>query len=312
MYHEKSVSEMATDEELIRLGKIEHPILRTLAFREMLDRKTFDHFDVIMEHLDDTAIVAIARGEWGIQLTKVSDDILYNARWKTIEAKNKTKDEVITKHKYLRSAYYVISRMEPDEKYYPHIKDMFNRIKNYSEEFSDMRFEDKQYAAIALAKFKKPGDIKLIKEFLLTNRWRIDETSFTLMGNYPDTSYMEVFENNYPRNFYRSICDDKNVNKATDFIKSIAVYKNDRSARILDPILNKKPFVNCPADSNSLKYDLIYAIWNNPCSAYAKLRDQVRARVKAYEEDYKKNSIELPYEPGLLMADSSEEKIRWW
>src|ERR1700722_1566063 len=59
MYHDRALSNMATDKELIELSQSEHPVLRASAFREILDRKSFNHFDILMNHLNDTADVAI-------------------------------------------------------------------------------------------------------------------------------------------------------------------------------------------------------------------------------------------------------------
>jgi hypothetical protein len=46
-------------------------------------------------HLDDTALVFIDAGEFGIWDRTVSDDILQEAGWKTQEAKNKTVEKVL-------------------------------------------------------------------------------------------------------------------------------------------------------------------------------------------------------------------------
>jgi hypothetical protein len=104
MYHDSSLRYMATDEKLIELSQSEHPVLRASAFREMLYRMSFNHFDILMNHLDDTAMVATDAGEFGIWHRTVSDDILEEAKWETQEAKNKTIELVLTKHNYLR--YY--------------------------------------------------------------------------------------------------------------------------------------------------------------------------------------------------------------
>src|SRR5687767_1037781 len=68
----------ASDKELRQLARSEHPVLRAVAFRTMLDRPSFNHFDVIMNNLDDTATVATDAGEWGIRYSTISDDILYH------------------------------------------------------------------------------------------------------------------------------------------------------------------------------------------------------------------------------------------
>jgi hypothetical protein len=295
---------MATDDELMQLGQSEHPVLRASAFREMLHRKSINHFNILMNHLDDTATVATDAGEFGIRYRTVSDDILQEAKWKTKEDKNKTINEVITRHNYLKAAYTILSQIEPQEKYYSFIKGMATRRTNYEEAFDEI--EDALYG---LAKFKKKDDIKIIKEQLLENCWGISYSSFRLMTEFPDTSYLQVYEKYYPRNFYRTICKEQHTSKAVAFINSIATYKTQRSSKILDSILNKKPFVNCPADTSNIRQELMYAIWNNECEAYSKLRKQIEKRI----QEKGKNKIEFaPIEPVDLQVDSSEEKIRWW
>jgi len=43
------IDKHATDKELVLLSRSEHPILRAIAFEEMLSRGTFDHFRLVME-----------------------------------------------------------------------------------------------------------------------------------------------------------------------------------------------------------------------------------------------------------------------
>lgn len=308
MYYDSSLHHMVTDKELIQLGQSEHPILRASAFREMLQRKSFNHFDILMNHLDDTAIVATDAGEWGIWYRAVSDDIIEEAKWKDEDDKNKTIDEVITKHNYLRSAYTILSKIQPKEKYYPYIKNMAIRERKSIGDYSKPWIGDLEFALFGLASFKKRDDIRVIKDLLISNAWSMSEISFKLMKEFPDTAYLEVFETYYKRNFYRNICINKSVDNAIHFVQTVASYKSYRSAKILDSILNRKPFINCPVDTGWLEEELIYAIWNNPCDAYLKLRRQIDWKVK----DYEKNRFTLPsVDPIELPADTSIEKIRW-
>jgi hypothetical protein len=166
---------------------------------------------------------------------------------------------------------------------------------------------DNELALYGLAKYKRKEDIPVIKKILFTRVHMISDVSWNLMSHYPNNEYLEVFEANYPRNFYRTICRNRTATEAVHFINSVAVYKNERSARILDSILNKKPFINCAADTFYLKSVVRDAIWYNPCPAYAKLRAQVEARVK---EDLK-NALEVEPAPPFESIDSSDEKIRW-
>jgi len=199
-----ALGNMATGKELLQLSMSEHPVLRSSAFREMLTREAFDDFKILMDHLDDTAMVLTDAGEFGTSYRTVSDDLLMEAEWKTGEDRNKTIDEVLTRHNYLRSAYTILQQIPAQEKYYPFIKDMATRRRNYNEDSGERGFEDVEYALYGLAKFKKKEDIKIIKERLLENNFRMDELSFHLMREFPDTAYLEVFEEYCRYRFYRS------------------------------------------------------------------------------------------------------------
>jgi hypothetical protein len=308
MYYDSSLRHMATNDELIQLSKSEHPVLRASAFREILNRKSFNHFEILMNHLDDTANVATDAGEFGTWYRTVSDDIIEEAKWKDTVDKNRTIDKIITEHNYLRSAYTILPRIKPEEKYYSFIKDMAIRERKSVGDFGNSEIGDFEFALYGLANFKKTEDIKIIKDQLMTNVRGIQNISFRLLKEFPDTSYLEIFETYYKRNFYRNICTERSVDNAINFMESVAIYKSDRSAKILEAILNKKPFINCPADTSWLKNRLVYAIWDNPCKAYLKLRRQIEKDVKESEKNRiivsSDDQIELP-------VDTAFEKIRW-
>jgi len=122
-----------------------------------------------MSHLDDTAIVDTDAGEFGIWTRTVSDDILAEASWETHEAKNKTIELVLTKHNYLQSAYFILLKIEPQEKYYPFIKNMAIRPRRLTDEGYELDFYDIEHALYGLAKFEKPDDVKIIKHQMMQN-----------------------------------------------------------------------------------------------------------------------------------------------
>jgi hypothetical protein len=260
-----------------------------------------------MTHLDDTAIVATDAGEKGIWYKMISDDILANGKWKDTTAKNKTIDLVITKHGYLKSAYTILANIHPQKKYYPYIKEMAQRDKSSVKEYDNRGFYEIQSALYGLAKFKKETDISFIKEALLSNTWTINKLSFKLMKEFPNEAYLDVYERFYPKGLYREFCEKQNTSIGIDFINTIATYKNERSARILDAILNSGTFINCTPDSTYFKQALIYAIWDNDCKAYSKIRKQVESQVKNYKQQnlIPAGSIKMP-------ADSSTETIHGW
>jgi len=302
------VRKNATDEELRKLSKCEHPILRAVAFREMLDRKTFDHFNLIMNNLDDTAMIITDQGEFGLSFTTVSDDILEHGKWKDTVAKNKTIAAIITKHNYLTSAYKILSSAQLKPDYYPYIKDMAQRPRRLSKDGYEVAFDEKEYALYGLAQFRKPEDIPIIKEALLSNCWKISEISFRLMHEYPDSSYLGIFENYYRRTFYKKVRQESYPYSAEGFINAVAVYKNERSEKILSTILHRSPFMPYPSDTSSLKTILSEAIWNNKCDAYSKLIKQIEPVMKEYEKD----TITFPIDPVIPPIKTEEEPVRWW
>ena len=79
----------------------------------------------------------------------------------------------------------------------------------------------------------------------MRNDWRMGEMSFRLMKEFSDTAYLDVFEKYYPSHYYYTICRERSVDKANSFISTVAAYKNVRSSKILDAILNKNPPANC-------------------------------------------------------------------
>lgn len=257
----------ATDSELALLSRCEHPILRAIALREMTKRPSFDHQKIMLQHLDDTAIVLVDHGEWGDVFRTVSDQMVEEGRWSTEKDRQLVLDEILEHHDYLRSAYTGLEHVDTPEKYYDHIKVMVTR---------DRPYDQIEYALYALAKCGKKEDIPQIKEILLANTGMAGAASFDIIAAYPDTSYMEVLKHYFWHGFYRRICRERSIYPAVDFISALGCSKDTASARMLEFILAKQPFMPCLVDTSSLKEAVMNAIWNNPCPAYSRLRRQIK------------------------------------
>ena len=316
MGYDSALRYMATDAELVRLGRSEHPILRAEAFREMLERKSFNHFDILMEHLDDTALVFIDAGEFGIWHRRVSDDILNMAGWKTQEAKNKTVDQVFAKHNYLRSAYLILDELQPQEKYYLFIKDMAIRPRRLDPyEGYELGFSDIEYALYGLAKFKRKEDVQIIKDKLMNHVWELSHVSFRLMKEFPDTAYFHILQTYHRRQFYKfsgnrphgfsGVIADKAAPE--DFIQALVIQQNEKSAKLLDTMLATLPMYTCMPDKENIINDVIIQIWEHPCSAYTTLREKIR--VKA--EKILKRRISIPMDTYPVPVDTTNQIIRW-
>ncbi|CAN5631187.1 hypothetical protein BH11BAC5_BH11BAC5_47820 [soil metagenome] len=304
------LNQLVTDKELLELSMSEHPVLRASAVKAMLYKTSFNAFDVLMNHLDDTAMVVTSQQAFLDSRMTVSDYILREARWKSQEEKNKTIDEVITRHNYLRSAYTILPSIEPQEKYYPFIKDMALRMWTYHSYITTVSVYELQDALYAIARFKKKADVPLIKDLLLSNTYYLSTNAWRLMREFPDTSYLSVYEAYYPKNYYFLTSGDAEHSPAIDYINSIAIYKTSRSAKILDSIYNHKPFIYFPgnADTNYIRHSLISAIVNNECEAYAKLRQQIEKGIPGFD----KNKFQLPEDnPVDFRKVPAGQEIRW-
>ena len=297
---------MATDNELKRLSNSEHPILRACALKEMLERISFNYIDVLFNHLDDTATVVTDEGEFGVDYQAVSDYLLEGSRYKTQEEKNKVIDRVLTKHNYLRSAYTILTRIEPQEKYYTIIKKMAAGNRKFAYDPAKHLYDVTDCALYGLAKFRKKEDIPLIREALLKKPGWLSSLSFALMKEFPDSSYMQVYEAYYPNSYYKAI-NFREVDEAVDFIQSIASYKNERSAAILQAILDKKTINDYSTDSY-IKERLLAEIAKYK-GGYAKIEKQFAKQLHQYQED--KITLPLPA-PVTIVGDTSERTIRWW
>jgi hypothetical protein len=316
-HHDSLHIRSITDDELILLGKSEKPFLRATALGEMLDRSSFNHFDVVTNHLDDTAIVAVDNGEFGIGFRTVSDYVLQEAFWETLQAKNKTIDEVLTKHNYLRSAYTILSQLEPQENYYSYIKDMATRPRRLDQyEGYELGFHDIEYALYGLAKFRKKEDVQIMKNKLMKHVWELSDVSFRLMKEFPDTAYLDVLQAYHRRQFYKFSGNRPhgftgyNADRAApeDFIQALVIQKNERSAMLLDTMLTYLPTYTCMPDKENIINEVIKAIWEHPCPAYARLREKIKHKA----EEILKGRISIPLDPIHIPVDKTKRKFYWF
>ncbi len=309
---DSALRNMATDVEIKNLSNSEHPVLRATALREMLYRKSFNHFDVVMNNLDDKAIIFASEGEF-YDFRSISDDVLLNAKWKTKEDKNKTIDKVLTQHNYLRSAYYILPQLEPQEKYYSIIKNMATNPSQLINENS-YKFKYQEQALYALAKYKKQENIQVINKILNERKQELTKLSFEIIKNYPDTAYLALYNNNYI-NFYANGTKywDKADEDVFALINSIASYKSDKSAAILNEALIFEIngyYLNEVKELVTTK--IVEALRNYNCKSYKPLIKQTDKKHLELKKQYVEatnidsNDIKI-----IDIYNNSDEKINW-
>ena len=298
----------ATDEELLHLSHAENPVLRSIAFKIMLEKPSFNHYEILMHNLDDTAIVAVDWGEWGLNYLTVSDNMLEDGSWKDTASRKRTVEEIVLKHNFLRSAYLKAGRLPVDEKYYLSIKAMaFFKI-DEDVPLRWLRFADIEDALYTLARYKKREDTYRIKYVLEDNVWRLGETSFALISQYPDTSYLSILEEYFKHHFYSRMCRDRNLSgNAISFINAVAAFKNERSAKILKSIFSKPSPMPCNVNLSELKTELLHAVYRNKCDFYGELN------TNADQQEQREQGGVLYITPDTLIVrrDTFPEPIRW-
>jgi hypothetical protein len=286
--YDTALRKMATDNELKQLGQSEHPVLRAVAFNEMLERKSFNRSQILTNHLDDTATVLVDEGEFGIARRTVSDYILLESRWYPKDDKSNMVEEILTRHNYLRSAYIILDKIEPQQKYYRLIKDMATRPRHPDSDGYELAFGEVEYALYGLAGFKKDEDINIIKQRLMRNVWQLSYISFRLMKEYPDTAYLDIFEAYHHRQFYNFSGNRRDgfsgfvPDKAEpeDFIQAVVVQENERSAKLLDTILDRLDIMPCMPDKQTIEEELVKAILEHPVAAYSGLQQKIKLKSK--------------------------------
>lgn len=312
---DSSFISMIQDQELDQLGKSEHPLLRAIAFRIMQNRKTIPYLERLKSHLDDTAIVAIDNGEFGISFQTVSDDILQEMLWATRQDRDRIAELVILRHNYLQSAYTVLPNIPLQDKFYPFIKDMATRPRRIGYDGRELDFDDIEYALYGLARFQKKEDIPVIKEKLMQHAGRLSFVSFAFMKQYPDTAFMDVLEAYHRKRFYRSRGYSRNGFSGfptdpadpEDFINALLAQESERSARLLDTMLQLLPTSTRLPNARQVQKDLIMAIWDHPCPAYAQLREKLKPSMKANKAEI----VQIEVDGAYIPADAVAGPIKW-
>ena len=158
--------------DLYYLINCEHPILRAFAFYCLVNREDSAINQILLNHLDDTAIITRCWGEFGEDYTYVSDYFISLSERNTKILKAYLKDEVITNHSYLSHAYFFIDELEhPEEKYYKIIKKM---VENPGLSYAK---GGETVALTALSKYNKKEDIPFIAE-KLSQSWSLSDYNY--------------------------------------------------------------------------------------------------------------------------------------
>ena len=158
------IEKNATKEELIKLMESKSPLLRVIAYRTIVNRQEPEYFDLLKNHLGDTAKVEWWYYEDAVGKFYVSDLLIRKAkdndRLSPIQKKDLV-EKVLLKHPYLETSSWMIQDINPNEKYYNLIK---TRAGLKSEKCGEQLS-----ACFALSKFKKKEDANFLYQIFKKN-----------------------------------------------------------------------------------------------------------------------------------------------
>ena len=315
------LTKKASAKDLYRLINCEHPILRAYAFNCLVEREDTSINQILLDHLDDTAIITRCMGEFGEDYIYVSDYFISQSERNTKILKGDLANRVITKHSYLSYASFFVADMEtPEEKYYQIIKHM---AKNPG----GIRTTERETIAIrALSKYNKVEDIPFIAKKLAIN-WTLSEyktdSCFSIIAHNPDTAYFKIIERFYkiisiPQN-REEIQDNftssyyKLNEKYSSFLAALISYKNKKSSAIVDTIIQRDLYPFNYSKGKDYRYEIYTLLKKNECPEYKSLIKLLQSEAIAYEKKQASWQLQLPpMEVALDSAYRDKHDPRYW
>jgi hypothetical protein len=151
---------------------------------------------------------------------------------------------------------------------------------------------------------------------MIQNVWKLSYVSFRLMKEFPDTAYFDGLQRYHRRQFYKFSGNRREgfsgfvPDRADpeDFIQALVAQQNDKSAQLLDTILNRLPLLTCMPDKKNIIDSVVMEIWEHPCSAYVRIREKIKPKA----EEILKWEIIIPKDSLYnVPVDTTKEIIRW-
>lgn len=284
-YDDSLIHTMPTNAELNRLRRSEHPLLRAYAAMEMCERREFNPIDIIMQQLNDSAVIVVDEGEFGVDQYTVADYLLReNRNWKKLPGHEKLLDEVILHHNRIQAAFQLLEGLAPQEKYYAAVKAMAGEPVIIDDNNYHLRFYDIEFALYMLASYKKPVDIPFLREILSEKIGFLSFRSLNLMRDFPDTAWFPVLSYYYryylPRltgvhrgGFSGGYADPAN---AEEFYDALVMQRHPQAAALLDTLLTQVTVNKSPHNRGGNYEHLVRAIWKQDCPAYQHLREKIK------------------------------------
>ncbi|WP_375181931.1 hypothetical protein [Chryseobacterium sp.] len=262
----------ASKEELIKLMDAKKPLLRVVAYGAIVNRNEPEYFDLLINHLNDTAKVEWWYYEDAVGYFSVSDLMIRKAfdenGLSPIQKKVLT-EEVLLKHPYLDVSNWMIQDIDPDEKYYHLIKE---RAKTKSKDCGNQLI-----SCYALSKFRKKQDAKLLLSVFKQNiNGYCQENIFKSIEIFPDAVFFPLLKSYFQDNIKDKLSEKKNLdNNVLYFVKAVAAYKNSEAFEILNYIAQNNTYINKGFWPPANKTDVLKALKIHYTPAYDPLIKEI-------------------------------------
>ena len=238
----------ATTEELKELTNHPNPTVRSYAFWALSYDHSIDLLPIVLDHINDTALVATQFGCIGIE-ESVGDFFISVVTPRLIDLDSKKLDSVefaildsvlIYTPSDLWARTAAIVRAEPTEGLYPRIRELVMK-------------ENNQAALVPLAKYQKEQDVELILKNL--EEGELDEGSlfysYKAITHFPHPAFLPLLE----KNLQQALVDNTYFGrKWRGLYKAIASYKNDKAVELLQLSLTQAKY----SDIEEYHIDLVF------------------------------------------------------
>lgn len=225
----------STDDDLVQLCENVSPVVRSYAFMGLIEKKSPQIFEILLKHIKDTGKFDRVMGCM-VNPCYVSDFYLeqvgyfpYDSTWYTISSQQREYldslmlfgPEVTLRGKYynaieLRSREHMLKTLLIKTSYYSRLREIV----------SEGVFE----ALPALATFKNPEDVSLIKQVYVNERPLGDEYVFDAIKNFPHPDLYDIIEREVKNDLRHDNSYDRRQYK---FYKALIQYKTTYSKELL-------------------------------------------------------------------------------
>lgn len=242
-------------QDLIRLTRADHPYFRTYALAALASRKAVNVYPIVVNNLGDTTKVNHMSGDYGYMLYPADLMLWHTLADFSTAQKDTLEDLILKKHTHLKTLEDILLYIKPTPDRYPYVRAIAHKGA-----FGNA-------ALVALARYKKPEDIVLI-------RTGFNDKSY-YAGYKPFFMAIESFPHNAFKNdlisLKREINMNHNLSSYQYYFAALAAYRDKDCLQALEE------FIHQPIDSGSYRAAenridnlrlILIALKNHPARIY--------------------------------------------